>query len=167
MKSKTTIYASIVSQSFSANEQVLELEFSSGDDLEFKLQQVKHLYNCKLDSVSNVRSAIYETRLQRAKGTFQIDSLMYDKEDCSGWTVDNIKKLLGCLRRNGGVGLDEEDASSVKLKGSTLENIVDALLSFNGDEEAKIEHAVKEIDCEAMVAQSIVRWVFSNLLEYK
>ena len=103
--------------------------------------------------------------LQRAFGVLKVGDVELDKSKPKSWNSNQIQILLKDC--DIGVGLDEEDILNTKLKGNGLENIVDALISFNGDKEAKIEHAVKEINCYPITAKSIVRWAFSNLLEYK
>ena len=91
---------------------------------------------------------------------------MLDKADCSTWLVEAIKQLLVTPKKEGGVGLSQNRTKDIDIEGSDFENIVDALLSFEGGKEAKIEHACSELTTvdDVSVRKSIVRWIFTNLL---
>ena len=103
--------------------------------------------------------------LKRAQGILTIGNLSLDKSKLKGWLKEQVRMVL--LDTDVGVGLDEEDIQNTTLKGFQLEIVVDALYFFNGDVEAKIEHAVAKFPISNWDAKvAVVRWVFKNLLEF-
>ena len=105
--------------------------------------------------------------LERIEGSLIIGSHVLNKNNPKSWSPEQVKVVL--LDTKLGVGLDEEEFQNLKLKGRDLYYIVDALISFNGDKEAKINYAFSQplgIECPK-IKNIIVRWVFDNLLEYK
>ena len=77
--------------------------------------------------------------LQRASGILTNGNIQFDKSKPKTWKADQVRVLL--TDDDLGFGFDEEDISNLKLKGFELENVVDALISFNGDKEVKISQA--------------------------
>ena len=95
-----------------------------------------------------------------------IGDIQLDKSDCTDWSASDIKKLLLTKKKDGGIGLVEKQLGGVEIYGSDFEIVVDALLSYNGDKEAKIEHATKKLNLtDSRVGEAITRWVFANLLD--
>ena len=102
--------------------------------------------------------------LQRASGKLNIGDIQLDKSNPKSWKSDQIRILL--TDTDVGVGFEEEQLKEVKVYGSDFEIVVDALLSYNGDKEAKIEHATKKLNLtDSRVGEAITRWVFANLLD--
>ncbi|KAG2374635.1 hypothetical protein C9374_010654 [Naegleria lovaniensis] len=109
------------------------------------------------------------SKLQRQSGTMKIDSFVLDKSDCSEWPEKAISILLTTTKKNGGMGLPNNVITGVELSVVDLENVADALINSKGDHEAKILSGCKLLHTVELfkVQQAIVRWVFTNLLEYR
>ena len=106
--------------------------------------------------------------LQRVSGMLTIEEVSLDKSKPKVWTQDQIIVLLKDSDK--GVGLSEKRIKDIDIEGSDIDNIVEALILANGDEEYKIEHASKEILQSVIhsgTRKSITRWVFRNLLTKK
>ncbi|KAF0981271.1 hypothetical protein FDP41_012531 [Naegleria fowleri] len=106
--------------------------------------------------------------LHREMGILTVQGMTLNKGDCSTWSSHDIRKLLTTPKTNGGVGLVAEQIADFTLYGSDFETIVDALVRFEGDDEAKIEHACTQIFVDNLsmrIRQPIVRWIFQTLLK--
>ena len=63
-----------------------------------------------------------------------------------------------------GVGLNDSHLEQFKIEGIDIENIVDALISYEGNKEQKIGYVCTKLDGVMNVREAIVRWIFNNLL---
>ncbi|EFC40395.1 predicted protein [Naegleria gruberi] len=141
--------------------QTLEYSHTPFSDIS---SNIANIGSSQMHTVSQYSTSVLNIpALQRASGRIIIGNVVLDKLTPKCWKEDEIHVLLKeCI------GISENRLVIVEIYGSDFENIIDALISFNGDKEAKIKHALSQpLGVESVIIKNtIIRWVFNTLLEY-